>query len=31
VLALIALPLIILYIIVQRAFVHGLLVGAVKG
>jgi raffinose/stachyose/melibiose transport system permease protein len=31
VLALIALPLIILYVIVQRAFVHGLLVGAVKG
>ena len=31
VLALIALPLIILYIVVQRAFVHGLLVGAVKG
>jgi raffinose/stachyose/melibiose transport system permease protein len=31
VLALIALPLIILYVVVQRAFVHGLLVGAVKG
>jgi raffinose/stachyose/melibiose transport system permease protein len=31
VLALIALPLIILYVAVQRAFVHGLLVGAVKG
>lgn len=31
VLALIALPLIILYIIVQRAFVQGLLAGAVKG
>lgn len=31
VLALIALPLIILYVIVQRAFVRGLLAGAVKG
>jgi raffinose/stachyose/melibiose transport system permease protein len=31
VLALIALPLIILYVVVQRAFVHGLLAGAVKG
>jgi raffinose/stachyose/melibiose transport system permease protein len=31
VLALIALPLIVLYIVVQRAFVQGLLAGAVKG
>src|SRR5215475_11356087 len=31
VLALIALPLIILYVVVQRAFVQGLLAGAVKG
>lgn len=31
VLALIALPLIILYVVVQRAFVRGLLAGAVKG
>jgi raffinose/stachyose/melibiose transport system permease protein len=31
VLTLIALPLIILYVIVQRAFVRGLLAGAVKG
>jgi raffinose/stachyose/melibiose transport system permease protein len=31
VLALIALPLIVLYVVVQRAFVQGLLAGAVKG
>lgn len=31
VLALIALPLIVLYVVVQRAFVRGLLAGAVKG
>jgi raffinose/stachyose/melibiose transport system permease protein len=30
-LTLIALPLIILYIVVQRAFVRGLLAGGVKG